>query len=132
MWLPSAPYLHLASAIRAKVDVPVFHATRVTDAATAAHAVAEGHVDMIGMTRAFLADPHLANKLAEGREADVRPCVGAGYCVDRVLSGQDALCIQNPATGREERLPHLIPRSTGPRRRVVVWEVVRGGSRRRG
>ena len=120
MWLPSAPYLHLASAIRAKVDVPVFHATRVTDAATAAHAVAEGHVDMIGMTRAFLADPHLANKLAEGREADVRPCVGAGYCVDRVLSGQDALCIQNPATGREERLPHLIPRSTGPRRRVVV------------
>ena len=120
MWLPSAPYLHLASAIRANVDVPVFHATRVTDAATAAHAVREGHVDMIGMTRALLADPHLPNKLARGREAEVRPCVGAGYCVDRVLSGQDALCIQNPATGREERLPHLIPRSTGARRRVVV------------
>ena len=120
MWLPSAPYLHLASAIRAKVDVPVFHATRVSDAATAAHAVGGGHVDMIGMTRAFLADPHLANKLAQGREAEVRPCVGAGYCVDRVLSGQDALCIQNPATGREERLPHVIPRATGPRRRVVV------------
>ena len=120
MWLPSAPYLHLASTVRAKVDVPVFHATRVTDAATAAHAVGEGHVDMIGMTRAFLADPHLANKLAQGREAEVRPCVGAGYCVDRVLSGQDALCIQNPATGREERLPHVIPRATGPRRRVVV------------
>ena len=120
MWLPSAPYLHLASAVRAKVDVPVFHATRVSDAATAAHAVGGGHVDMIGMTRAFLADPHLANKLAQGREAEVRPCVGAGYCVDRVLSGQDALCIQNPATGREERLPHVIPRATGPRRRVVV------------
>ena len=120
MWLPSAPFLHLASAIRAAVDVPVFHATRVTDAATAAHAVAEGHVDMIGMTRAFIADPHFANKLARGEEVEIRPCVGAGYCVDRVLSGQDALCVQNPATGREEKLPQIISPSEGPRRRVVV------------
>ncbi len=120
MWLPSAPFLHLASAIRAAVDVPVFHATRVTDAATAAHAVAEGHVDMIGMTRAFIADPHFANKLARGEEIEIRPCVGAGYCVDRVLAGKDALCVQNPATGREEKLPHIITRSPGPRRRVVV------------
>ena len=120
MWLPSAPFLHLASAIRAAVDVPVFHATRVTDAATAAHAVAEGHVDMIGMTRTFIADPHFANKLARGEEIEIRPCVGAGYCVDRVLSGQDALCVQNPATGREEKLPQIISPSAGPRRRVVV------------
>ena len=120
MWLPSAPFLHLASAIRAAVEVPVFHATRVTDAATAAHAVAEGHVDMIGMTRAFIADPHFANKLARGDEIEIRPCVGAGYCVDRVLSGQDALCVQNPATGREEKLPQIITPSDGPRRRVVV------------
>ena len=120
MWMPSAPFLHLASAIRAAVNVPVFHATRVTDAATAAHAVAEGHVDMIGMTRAFIADPHFANKLARGDEVEIRPCVGAGYCVDRVLAGQDALCVQNPATGREEKLPQIIAPSSGPRRRVVV------------
>ncbi len=120
MWLPSAPFLHLASAIRAAVDVPVFHATRVTDAATAAHAVAQGHVDMIGMTRAFIADPHYANKLARGDEVEIRPCVGAGYCVDRVLSGKDALCVQNPATGREETLPQVISPSPGSRRRVVV------------
>ena len=120
MWMPSAPFLHLASAIRAAVDVPVFHATRITDAATAAHAVAEGHVDMIGMTRTFIADPHFANKLARGDEIEIRPCVGAGYCVDRVLSGQDALCVQNPATGREEKLPQIIAPSSGPRRRVLV------------
>ena len=120
MWLPSAPFLHLASAIRAEVNVPVFHSTRVADAATAAYAVAEGHVDMIGMTRAFIADPHFANKLARGDELEIRPCVGAGYCVDRVLAGKDALCVQNPATGREEKLPHIITASPGPRRRVVV------------
>ena len=120
MWVPTAPYLHLASAIRAKAKVPVFHATRVTDASTAEYAVVEGHVDMIGMTRAFIADPHFAAKVARGDEVDVRPCVGAGYCVDRVISGKDALCIQNPATGREGKLPHVIAPSAGPRRRVVV------------
>ena len=120
MWVPTAPYLHLASAIKAEVNMPVFHATRVTDASTAEYAVAEGHVDMIGMTRTFIADPHFASKIARGDEVDVRPCVGAGYCVDRVIGGKDALCIQNPATGREEKLPHVIVPSPGPRRRVVV------------
>ena len=71
---------------------------------------------MIGMTRAFIADPHFAVKVARGDEVDVRPCVGAGYCVDRVISGKDALCIQNPATSREGKLPHVIAPSPGPRR----------------
>src|SRR5437762_5524264 len=120
MWLPSAPYLKLAAAIRAEVSVAVLHATRIADAATAAHAVKEGHVDMVGMTRAFLADPHHVRKLREGREAEIRPCVGAGYCVDRVLLGKDALCLHNVATGRELALPHVVACSEGPAKHIVV------------
>jgi 2,4-dienoyl-CoA reductase-like NADH-dependent reductase (Old Yellow Enzyme family) len=120
MWVPSAAYLKLAGAIKNVVNIPILHATRITDAATAVHAVKEGYVDMVGMTRAFIADPHHVNKLREGRQAEIRPCVGAGYCVDRVLMGKDALCIQNVATGRELSLPHAIGRSTGERKRVVV------------
>jgi NADPH-dependent 2,4-dienoyl-CoA reductase/sulfur reductase-like enzyme len=41
-------------------------------------------------------------------------------CINRLYLGLDSLCIQNPATGREETIPHLTPRSSGPRRRVVV------------
>ena len=48
-------------------------------------------------------DPHIVTKLREGREEDVRPCVGAGYCLDRIYVGKDALCLHNPATGRENR-----------------------------
>ena len=48
-----------------------------------AGAVAEGVVDMVGMTRAHIADPHIVRKLREGREEDIRPCVGAGYCLVR-------------------------------------------------
>jgi len=120
MWLPSAPYLKLAAAIRAAVAIPILHATRITDAATAVHAVSEGLVDMVGMTRAFLADPHHIAKLRQGREAEIRPCVGAGYCVDRVLMGKDALCLHNVATGRELVLDHVIEPAPGTPKTVVV------------
>ena len=120
MWLPSAPYLKLAGAIKSEIAIPVFHATRMTDAATAVHAVKEGYIDMVGMTRAFLADPHHVRKLGENREAEIRPCVGAGYCVDRVLLGKDALCIHNVATGRELSLPQVVTGSSGRPRRVVI------------
>ena len=116
----TAPYLELARTIRQAIRLPVFHATRITDLSTARHAIAEGHVDMVAMTRAHLADPHIVAKLARGEEDRIRPCVGAGYCIDRIYMGQDALCLHNPATGREATMPHVIRPSTGPRRKVVV------------
>ncbi|KAA0972541.1 NADH:flavin oxidoreductase [Aureimonas fodinaquatilis] len=120
MSFPVAPFLYLPSAIKREVDVPVFHAQRVTDLATAARAVAEGHVDMVAMTRAHIADPHLVNKLQDGREDDIRQCVGAGYCIDRIYTGGDALCIQNAATGREATMPHVIVPGPVARKAVVV------------
>ncbi|MEO0822910.1 MAG: FAD-dependent oxidoreductase, partial [Pseudomonadota bacterium] len=59
-------------------------------------------------------------KVAAGREAEIRPCVGATYCLDRIYEGGEALCIHNAATGREETMPHAIPRAAAPRRAVVV------------
>jgi 2,4-dienoyl-CoA reductase-like NADH-dependent reductase (Old Yellow Enzyme family) len=120
MSFPVAPFLHLASAVKREVEVPVFHAQRVTDLATAARAVAEGHVDMVAMTRAHIADPHLVRKLQAGREDDIRQCVGAGYCIDRIYTGADALCIQNAATGREATMPHVIAKSDRRFRVAVV------------
>ncbi len=120
MQYPSAPYLDLATAVKDRVDLPVFHATRITDAATAAHAVENGRIDMVGMTRALIADPHHVNKLREGREADIRPCVGATYCIDRVGTATGALCMHNVATGREQHLSHDIAKTLGETRRVAV------------
>ena len=88
--------------------------------ATARHAIAEGKLDMVGMTRAHIADPHIARKVAAGQEALIRPCVGATYCLDRIYEGNEALCVHNAATGREATMPQTILRSTGPARRVVV------------
>lgn len=120
MWAQVAPYLYLASAIRNEVGVPVFHAQRVPDVATAARAVQDGHVDLIAMTRAQIADPYLVQKMIDGRVDDIRQCVGAGYCIDRIYIGRDALCIQNAATGREETMPHVLAPADRRRRVVVV------------
>lgn len=120
MGMPSAPHLTVAGRIRQAVDLPIIHAGGVADIATARHAVAEGHVDLIGMTRAHMADPYLVAKLTLGEDDQIRPCVGLGYCVDRVNQGKAAVCGHNAATGRESTMPHLITKSPEPKKVVVV------------
>ncbi len=116
----SAPHLDFAGEVRAETKFPVFHAARINDVATARHAIAEGKLDMVGMTRAHIADPHIGKKVMEGREQEIRPCVGATYCLDRIYEGHEALCIHNPATGREATMPHEIARNGGPAKKIVV------------
>ena len=118
--MPSAPHLDFAGAIRAELQFPVFHAARIADVATARYAVASGKVDMIGMTRAHMADPHIVRKIVAGQEAQIRPCVGANYCLDRIYQGGAAYCIHNPATGRELFIPHEVAPAALKRKVVVV------------
>ena len=125
--MASSPHLDFAGEVRAATKFPVFHAARIADVATARHAIASGRLDMVGMTRAHLADPHIVTKVMEGREAEIRPCVGATYCLDRIYEGGEALCIHNAATGREATVPHRIPRTRGAARKVVVVGAGPGG-----
>lgn len=123
----SAPHLDFAGEVRTLTDFPVFHAAKIADVATARHAIAEGRLDMVGMTRAHLAEPHIGRLVAAGREDEIRPCVGATYCLDRIYEGHEALCIHNPATGREATMPHRIARTDGATKRVVIVGAGPGG-----
>ncbi len=116
----SAPHLDFAGEIRAATQFPTFHAARIQDVATARHAIASGKLDMVGMTRAHMADPHIVAKIVAGEEDRIRPCVGANYCLDRIYQGGAAYCIHNPATGRELTMPHRVAKAETPRRVVVV------------
>ena len=120
MGMPSAPHLPIAGQIRQATGLPVFHAGGISDLATARHAVNSGHVDLVGMTRAHMADPHLVTKLQRGEEDFIRPCVGLGLCVDRVNQGKPAVCGHNAATGREAVLSSVISRADESRNVVVV------------
>jgi NADPH-dependent 2,4-dienoyl-CoA reductase/sulfur reductase-like enzyme len=116
----ASPHLDFAGDVRAATKFPVFHAARISDVATARHAIATGKLDMVGMTRAHIADPHIVRKTEAGEEQRIRPCVGATYCLDRIYEGGEALCIHNAATGREATIPHVIARTDGPLKKIVV------------
>ena len=116
----SAPHLDFAGEVRQHTSLAVLHASKIDDVATARHAIAEGKLDLVGMTRAHIADPHIVRKIIEGRESEIRPCVGATYCLDRIYEAGEALCIHNAATSREATMPHDIRRSSSARRVVVI------------
>ncbi|WP_027997599.1 NADH:flavin oxidoreductase [Sinorhizobium arboris] len=118
--MANSPHLDFAGEIRAATNFPTFHAAKIPDVATARHAIASGKVDMVGMTRAHMTDPHIVRKIIERREDDIRPCVGANYCLDRIYQGGAAYCIHNAATGRELTMPHTIAKADRRRKVVVI------------
>ncbi len=112
---PIAPFLRTVGAFKRETKLPVFHAARIPDLATARYAISENLLDMVAMTRAHMADPQIVNKLMRGEEDRIRPCVGASYCMYK-----KANCIHNPASGRETMLPQVIGKSDNPGRKAVV------------
>lgn len=116
----NSPHLDFAGEIRSATDFPVFHAAKIPDVATARYAIASGKVDMVGMTRAHMTDPHIVRKIIAGKEDSIRPCVGANYCLDRIYQGGAAFCIHNAATGRELSMPHEIQKAQQRKKIVIV------------
>jgi 2,4-dienoyl-CoA reductase-like NADH-dependent reductase (Old Yellow Enzyme family) len=103
---PPAPAPHglfrgVARTIRDAVSVRVCAVGRITDPALAADMLADGDADLIGMVRAHIADPELLAKARAGRSRDIRPCVGVGLCVNKLLEEVPIECIANPDIGRE-------------------------------
>lgn len=120
MGTPSAPNIEFTKIIKEALNIPILHSARINDVATARHAIASGAMDLVGMTRAHMADPHITRKIQQGEEDRIRPCVGMGYCIDRLYEPGDALCSHNPATGREQHLPHDIAPADDKRKVVVA------------
>ena len=116
----SSPHLDFAGEVRAATGFPTFHAAKIQDVTTARSAIESGKLDMVGMTRAHMADPHIVRKMIQGREDQIRPCVGANFCLDRIYQGGEAYCLHNPATGRELTMPHVIPKTATPRKVLVI------------
>ncbi len=118
--MANSPHLDFAGDIRAATEFPTFHAAKIPDVATARHAIASGKVDMVGMTRAHITDPHIVRKIIEKREDEIRPCVGANYCLDRIYQGGSAYCIHNAATGRELSMPQIVEKAETRKKVVIV------------
>jgi 2,4-dienoyl-CoA reductase-like NADH-dependent reductase (Old Yellow Enzyme family)/thioredoxin reductase len=120
MGMASAPHLELIGEMKQKLNVPVMHAGKIADVATARYAIEAGILDLVGMTRALIADPYLPTKIANKTEDQIRPCVGASMCIDGIYTAGAAFCIHNPSTGRELELPQEIDSARAKRNVAVV------------
>ena len=87
-------------------------------------ALADGACDLVGMTRALMADPDLVAKAARGEAARQRMCVGQNVCISRRMRKFPIACAQNPTSGYETERG-LAP-TTAPGHVVVVGGGVSG------
>jgi 2,4-dienoyl-CoA reductase-like NADH-dependent reductase (Old Yellow Enzyme family)/thioredoxin reductase len=110
-------YVPFAEAIKKRLRIPVIAVGRIEpDEADAL--IARGGADFVAMARKLLADPELARKLAEGRAAEIRPCIYCYTCVGRVFLSKPSACAVNPLSGRE--FEHSTELAATPRHVLIV------------
>lgn len=89
-------------AVQAVVDGPLVLTSRIDHPETGESLVADGPADVVGMTRAMIADPDMPRKAAEDRTEEILPCVACNQgCIGRYQEGLPIRCTMNPVTGRE-------------------------------
>ncbi|ADD07396.1 putative NADH-dependent flavin oxidoreductase (plasmid) [Natrialba magadii ATCC 43099] len=89
-------------AVKELVDVPVIVTSRINEPEIGDQLIREGAADVVGMTRALIADPSLPRKVATDNRENVTPCVACNQgCIGRYQEGLPIRCTVNPETGRE-------------------------------
>jgi 2,4-dienoyl-CoA reductase-like NADH-dependent reductase (Old Yellow Enzyme family) len=105
---PDVPFAHLAAGVREAADgIPTMALAKVPDLETASRLVDEGVADLVGMSRAWLADPSVVRRAAAGEQP--RPCVYCNVCWDFIHTGRAVACIYAPETGRESVIEPVTP-----------------------
>lgn len=121
MHTPLGYTIPLAAGIKEVVDLPVFATGRINDPVMAERVLADGQADIIGMVRAQICDPELANKAKEGRLEEIRYCVADNQgCYGRIAVNKTIGCIQNPAIGYEKNRGISSIKISPVRKKVVI------------
>ena len=82
---------------------PVVGVGRFTSPDTMVSQIKRGVLDLIGGARPSIADPFLPKKIDEGREQDIRECIGCNICISSWHDSVPVRCTQNPTVGEEWR-----------------------------
>jgi dimethylamine/trimethylamine dehydrogenase len=122
-FVPEAALVTTMSWVRSVTHKPVVSVGRFTSPETMLRLVRQGVVDLIGAARPSIADPFLPRKIAEGRDDEIRECIGCNICYVGDQSGTPIRCTQNPTMGEEWRKgwhPEHIPARGSDARILVV------------
>ena len=94
------PFLRFA---KEKTSKPVVGVGRFTSPDTMVDQIKRGVLDIIGAARPSIADPFLPRKIEDGRNEDIRECIGCNACLAQAISSGPIRCTQNPTSGEEWR-----------------------------
>ena len=119
---PCGIELDWVGGVRARTGLTTFVSGRFRSLDEVEQVLAAGEADMVGMTRATIADPHLVNKTLEQGPDAVRPCIGCNQlCVGNIFTGQMLQCTVNVQVGRESEFDNAdIPTASQPKRVLIV------------
>ncbi len=108
-YVPLGAFVPFVAKIREGLQhVPIVAVGRIKDHIQAEKILADGHADLVGMTRAHIVDPEATNKAMAGNLDDIRKCIACNHgCIERVFLYQPILCVQNPTTGHEKEYETL-------------------------
>jgi 2,4-dienoyl-CoA reductase-like NADH-dependent reductase (Old Yellow Enzyme family) len=125
--LDMPPGIGIPNAARAKAvagDLPILAEGKINRPELGEEALAEGKCDLVGMTRALMADPDLVRKIERGEGSRIRRCVGQNVCLARRMRKFPIACAQNPTSGYEGQRGYAP--ATTPGHVVVVGGGVAG------
>jgi dimethylamine/trimethylamine dehydrogenase len=113
----------LVSFAKALTSRPVVGVGRFTSPDAMVSQVKRGILDLVGAARPSIADPFLPNKIDEGREDEIRECIGCNICVSGYHDCVPVRCTQNPTMGEEWRRgwhPERIPAGDPDKKILIV------------
>ena len=116
---PEGRWLPVAGALARELHVPVFGVGRIRRAEVAEAAVASGQCAIPLFGRAAIADAELPNKIREGREKEILPCVSCNVCLGR-SSRPETICPANPAVGRDRSFARAMATAPGAVMRIAI------------
>ena len=114
-WHPDGVQVYLAEGIRkavreAGVDIPVVTAGKIRTPELAEEILEQGRADIIGITRALLADPDWPVKGREDRSNEIVKCAACGFCSEADEQYRKVTCIAWPKDTLNAPSPwHLMP-----------------------
>jgi len=116
---PRGTNLHLSTALKKRVEIPIIVVGNITDPEMAEQVIAEGKADFVAMCRGLIADPDWPKKARWGQTEDIRPCIGCFNCLDVMHHRHFLGCDVNPRTGREHRFGEVVPAKVSRKIAVV-------------
>lgn len=91
------------------------------DPETAEQMLTQGKADFVSLSRAWIAEPEWANKVADGNSSCIRRCINCNHCIgDRISTVRTVRCTLNAVAGREWKYGEGIGKAEEPKKVVVI------------